>query len=107
MIISDIEKVTLLVFMFFLLPILFTLYKSRNYKIEFVNFVNLCNNSLKFQGLFILVLMPLSWILKKLYFNILLGESIYTFIVVAIFMYLPSLAFLNLIKLILKNKNFK
>lgn len=54
----------------------------------------------------VLFLIPVSWTLNKfdLIFGTIIGETTYTYIIIGIFMYLPSLAFLNLIKLIIEGR---
>ena len=107
MIVGNIEIVTILVTLFFLIPILWNIYKSEFFKnFSVVGLIGMFNKSLKIQGIIAIGLIPISWIWNKfdVIFDNIIAETTYTYIVVGIFMYLPSLAFLNFIKLIIENR---
>lgn len=110
MIIGNIEVVTVIVVLIFLIPVLWNFYIHRVFeKFSFVELIKTFNKSLIIQGIFAVALIPFSWIWNKFdfIFDYIVAETVYTYIVVGIFMYLPSLAFLNLIKIIIENKNQK
>lgn len=107
MIVGNIEIVTILVTLMFLIPILWNIYKSEFFKkFSIVGLIGMFNKSLKIQGIIPICLIPISWTWNKFdfIFDNVIAETIYTYIVVGIFMYLPSLAFLNFIKLIIENR---
>ena len=106
MMIGNIEIVTFLVIILFLGPIMWNIYNKFLEKITFIGLIKTFNKSLKIQGISIIYLIPISWILNKfnLIFGTIIGETTYTYIVIGIFMYLPSLAFLNLVKLIIESR---
>ena len=107
MIISNIGIVTISVILFFGCPILWNLNKAGRLKsLNFLSLIKTINISLKIQGIIGLSLIPLSIILNITDFKIgkLLGEATYTYLIVGIFMYLPALAFLNFIKLLIEGK---
>lgn len=107
MMIGNIEIVTFIVIILFLAPIIWNIYNSEFLeKISFIGLIKIFNKSLKIQGMNIIYLIPISWILNKFdfIFGTIIGETTYTYIVIGIFMYLPSLAFLNLIKLIIESR---
>jgi len=107
MMIGNIEIVTFLVIILFSIPVIWNIYNSKFLeKITFIGLIKIFNKSLKIQGITIIFLIPISWILNKFdfIFNTIIGETAYTYIVIGIFMYLPSLAFLNLVKLIIESR---
>jgi hypothetical protein len=107
MIIGNIEIVTIIVVLLFLIPVLWNTYKGELFKKNtFIGLVRTFNKSLKIQGILAFGLIPISgfWNKFDFIFDYIIGETVYTYIVVGIFMYLPSLAFLNLIKLILETR---
>jgi hypothetical protein len=107
MIVGNIEEVTVIVVLLFLIPVLWNFYINRIFeKFTFVELIKTFNKSLKIQGIIAVALIPFSWIWNKFdfVFDYIIAETVYTYIVVGIFMYLPSLAFLNLIKLILETR---
>lgn len=107
MIIGKAEIVTILVILLYLIPILWNIFKSEFYKTSsFVGLIKIFNESLKIQGIMAIGLLPISWTWNKLdfIFDYIIGDAVYTYIVIGIFMYLPSLAFLNFIKLLIENK---
>ncbi|WP_123812157.1 hypothetical protein [Mangrovimonas sp. DI 80] len=64
------------------------------------------NKSLIIQGIIAVSLIPITWITNKLNFKIgnEFSGATYIFIAIGVMFYLPALAFLNLIKLILQGK---
>ncbi len=105
MIVSNIEIVTVLVILLFLIPVLWHVFKEKFFeRISFVGLIKIFNKSLLIQGILALLIIPLSWIWNKsdFIFDSIIAETGYTYIVVGIFMYLPSLAFLNFVKLIIE-----
>ena len=107
MIIGSIEIVTIIVVLIFLIPVLWTFYIRRIFeKFTFIELIKTFNKSLLIQGISAMALIPFSWIWNKFDFNFdyIIAETAYTYIVVGIFMYLPSLALLNLMKLVLETR---
>jgi len=105
--IGNIEIVTFLVITLFSTPVIWNICNNKFLKkITFIELIKIFNKSLKIQGINIICLIPISWILNKFdfIFGTIIGETTYTYIVVGIFMYLPSLAFLNLVKLIIEGR---
>jgi hypothetical protein len=107
MIVGNIESVTILVILLFLTPILWHFYfLGLPRKFYFSKLVITFNQSLKPQGVIAIILILLSWIGNQANFtfdSIIVGTA-YTYLVIGIFMYLPSLGFLNLIKLLIERK---
>ena len=105
---DTIEIVTTLVILLFLIPILINIYKSRllqNFTI--IDLIKTLNKSLIVQLILALCLFPIVWIFKGLSWDYLEGitiEIVYTYIIVEIFMYLPILMIVNLIRLLIKYK---
>jgi hypothetical protein len=107
MIVSDIETVTILVILMFGIPILWNARKNGLLKsFSFIHLINTINKSLKMQGIIGLILIPLTWIWNTadFIFDSILTGTTYTYLVVGFFMYLPALAFLNFIKLLIEKK---
>jgi len=107
MIVSDIGTVTLLVILLFGIPILWNARKNGLSKsFSFIKLIKTINKSLKIQGVIGLILIPLTWILNSadFIFDSLLIGTTYTYLVIGFFMYLPALAFLNFIKLLIEGK---
>ena len=99
MIVDNIEIVTVLVILLFLIPIAWNGNKTGFKNISsYTKVIKLLNKSLLIQGILLLLLIPITWAWKTL------AGTFYTYYVVGIFMYLPSLAFLNLIKLIIEGR---
>ena len=107
MIITDIRIVNFLVVLLFGIPILWNARKSglKN-SFNYINLVRTINKSLKMQGIIGLILTPLAliWNLEGFILNDLLGGTIYNYLIIGIFMYLPALLFLNLMKLLIEKK---
>ena len=107
MIVSDIGTVTLLVILLFGIPILWNARKNGLSKsFSFIKLIKTINKSLKIQGVIGLILIPLTWIWNSadFIFDSLLIGTTYTYLVIGFFMYLPALAFLNFIKLLIEGK---
>ena len=107
MIVSDIETVTVLVILLFGIPILWNANKNGLLKsFSFIDLIKTINKSLKMQGIIGLILIPLTWIWNTadFIFDSILTGTTYTYLVVGFFMYLPALAFLNFIKLLVEKK---
>jgi hypothetical protein len=107
MIVSDIETVTILVILLLGIPILWNAHKNGLLKsFSFIDLIKTINKSLKMQGIIGLILIPLTWIWNTadFIFDSILTGTTYTYLVVGVFMYLPALAFLNLIKLLIEGK---
>jgi hypothetical protein len=111
MIVGNIAIVTVATILLFLIPILIVAKKQSLLKsFSWQNFLKVINKSLLFQVGIGLMLLLSGYLLDKIvYLNSdgnLVTDSIigtaYTFVVIGIFMYLPILALLNLINLILK-----
>jgi len=107
MIVSDIETVTVLVILLFGITILWN--ANKNGLLKFFSFIDLIktfNKSLKMQGIIGLILIPLTWIWNTadFIFDSILTGTTYTYLIVGFFMYLPALAFLNFIKLLVEKK---
>ncbi len=96
MIVGNIEIVTILVTLMFLIPILWNIYKSEFFKrFSIVGLIGMFNKSLKIQGIIAICLIPLSWTWNKVnfIFDYIIAETTHTYIVVGIFMNLASIAF--------------
>jgi hypothetical protein len=107
MIVSDIETVTILVILLFGIPILWNARKNGLLKsFSFIKLIKTINKSLKIQGIIGLILIPLTWTWNSadFIFDSVLTGTTYTYLVVGFFMYLPALAFLNFIKLLIEGK---
>ena len=107
MIVPDIEIVTILVIIFFGLPIIWNARKNGLWKsFNFIGLIKTINKSLTIQGIIGLILILLTWLLYSADINFLslVGGTTYTYLVIGIFMYLPALGILNLIKLGIKKK---
>ena len=105
MIVSDIKTVTILVILMFGIPILWNAHKNGLLKsFKFIDLIKTINKSLKTQGIIGLILIPLTWIWNTtdFIFDSILTGTTYTYLVVGFFMYLPALAFLNFIKLLIE-----
>ena len=105
MIVGNIEIVTFFVILLFLIPVLWNIYKSELFKkFSIVGLIKIFNKSLKLHGIIALCLILLTWVsnILDLKFDDILAETIYTFIVIGIFMYLPTLGILNLLKVTIK-----
>ena len=108
MIIGNIEIVTVIVVFIFLIPVLWNFYKDRIFeKFTFIKLIKIFNKSLKIQGVIAVIIMPFSWIWNKFDFtyDYVIAETGYTYIIVGIFMYLPTLGILNFVKLLFEEKN--
>ncbi|MCR9263104.1 MAG: hypothetical protein NXH86_03045 [Flavobacteriaceae bacterium] len=107
MIVPNIEIVTFLVIIFFGLPIIWSARKNELFKsFNFVGLVKAINKSLMVQGIIGLFLILMTWIWNSAdfkYDSLIVGTT-YTYVVIGLFMYLPALGILNLIKLIIENK---
>ena len=107
MIVSDIGTVTILVILMFGFPILWNARKNGLLKsFSFFELIKTINKSLKIQGIIGVILILLTWIWNsaEFKFDSLFTGTTYTYLVVGIFMYLPALGILNLVKLGIKEK---
>ena len=107
MIVFDIETVTILVILLFGIPIFWNARKKGLLKsFSFTKLIKTINKSLKIQGIIGLILIPLTWIWNSanFIFDSILTGATYTYLVIGFFMYLPVLAFLNFIKLLIEGK---
>ncbi|MBD0825504.1 hypothetical protein [Aestuariibaculum marinum] len=107
MIVSDIGTVTVLVILLFGLPILWNAKKNGLWKsLNLIGLIKTINKSLIIQGIIGLVLIPLTWLWNSadFKFDSLITGTTYTYLVIGLFMYLPALGILNLIKLIVEKK---
>lgn len=107
MIVGNIEIVAIIVTLLFLIPVLWNIYKSEFYKrFTIIGLVKIFNKSLIIQGVILIFLMFISWVWNKanFIFDDILAGTLYTYFVIGIFMYLPCLALLNLIKLIIEKQ---
>lgn len=107
MIVDNIGIVTFLVVLFFGVPILWNAKKNGLYKnLGFTKLIKTFNKSLIIQGIIGLILFILSWIWNSTdsTFDSLIVGTTYTYLVIGLFMYLPALGILNLIKLITHKK---
>jgi len=105
MIVSDIGTVTVLVILLFGLPILWNAKKNGLWKsFNIIGLINTINKSLIIQGIIGLILIPLTWLWNSadFKFDSLITGTTYTYLVIGLFMYLPALGILNLIKLGIK-----
>ena len=108
MIVSDITIVTILIVLLFGIPIVWNIYRSnlmRNFK--YISLLKIINKSLIIQGVILIVLIILSWIFdfnNFQYQSIVIGTT-YTYYIIGIFMYLPILGLLNLIRLLMEIKS--
>ena len=107
---GDFKIVTLLVIMFFSLPVFWNIYKLNTFiKFSFNKLIQTLNKSLVFQGAILIIGIPIAYLLNK--FDFILNEelvgAIYSYIVIAIYMYLPILGLFNIINYIYKKKNSK
>ena len=107
MIVGNIEIVAIIVTLLFLIPVLWNIYKSVFYK-KFTIFglVKIFNKSLIIQGAILIFLIFISWVWNKanFIFDDILAGTLYTYFIIEIFMYLPCLALLNLVKLIIEKQ---
>ncbi|WP_264554505.1 hypothetical protein [Flavobacterium sp. N1946] len=107
MIVGDIEIVTVLVILLFLIPVVWNIYKTEIFKkFSITRLIKILNKSLIIQVFIVIFLILVNWAWNKANFkfeNIIAG-TLYTYLVVGIFMYLPSLGILNLIKFILQKR---
>ena len=102
MIIDNIEIVTIVVFLLFIFPILWNVNRFRTKNItNFSKIIELLNNSLIIQSLLLIVLIPVSWI-----FKVLAGIT-YTYFIIGVFIYLPSLGLLNIANILMKKYSSK
>ncbi len=111
MIPGDVGIITVVTFLLFLIPILIVAKtQSLQKSFSFKNLLRSINKSLPLQIGLGLILLLSGYLLDKLVYvngngneftHIVIGTA-YTFNVVGLFMYLPSLALLNLINLLLK-----
>ena len=102
MIVPDIEIVTILVIIFFGLPIIWNARKNGLWKsFNFIGLIKTINKSLIIQGIIGLILILLTWLCNStdFKFDSLIVGTTYTYLTIGIFMYLPALGILNLIKL--------
>ena len=102
MIVPDIEIVTILVVLFFGLPIIWNARKNGLLKsFNFIGLIKTINKSLITQGLvgLILILLTLLWNSADFKFDSFVAGTTYTYLIIGIFMYLPALGILNLINL--------
>ena len=107
MIVENIGIVTLLVVLFFGIPILWNAQKNGLWKsFSLTRLIKTINKSLIIQGIIGLFLILLTWLSNSADINFLslIGGTTYTYLVIGIFMYLPALGILNLIKLGIKKK---
>lgn len=105
MIVSNIEVITILVVIFFGFPIILNARKNELWdSFNFIELINTINKSLIIQGIIglILILITLLWNSANFKFNSFIAETTYTYLIIGIFMYLPALGILNLIKLGIK-----
>jgi hypothetical protein len=110
MIVGNIEIVTIIVTLLFLIPVLWNIYKSEFYqRFTIFGLVKIFNKSLIIQGIIVICLIPVSWLWDKanFIFDDIIAGTLYTYFVIGIFMYLPSLALLNLVKLIIEKTTQK
>jgi len=102
MIVENIGIVTFLVVLFFGIPILWNSKKNGLFKnFDFGKLVKTINKSLIIQGIIGLILIILSWVWNssEFKFDSLIVGVTYTYLIIGIFMYIPALGILNLIKL--------
>lgn len=107
MIVDNIEIVTFLVILLFLIPILINIYKNRllnNFTI--IDLIKTFNKSLRIQGIIALCMFVFGFLSFNFGFleDIIIGTA-YTYIIVGIFMYLPILFILNLIRVLVEKIN--
>tara|TARA_R100000935_G_C2830213_1_gene164611 strand:- start:916 stop:1512 length:597 start_codon:yes stop_codon:yes gene_type:complete len=110
MIVSDIETVTVLVILLFGIPIFWNARKNGLLKsFSFIELIKTINKSLKIQAIIGLILIPLTWTWNSadFIFDSVLTGTTYTYLIIGFFMYLPALAFLNFIKLLIEGKSEK
>jgi len=107
MIVGNIEIVTVLVLLLFLIPVLWNIYNTEIFKkFTAIGLIKTLNKSLLIQGIIVIFLIPISWAWNKanLIFGDIIAGTFYTYFVIGIFMYLPSLGILNIIKLIIQKR---
>src|SRR5690606_15558139 len=105
MIVPNIEIVTILVVIFFGLPIIWNARKNGLWKsFNFIGLIKTINKSLIIQGIIGLILILLTWLWNSadFKFDSFIARTTYTYLIIGIFMYLPALVILNLIKLGIK-----
>ncbi|MBC3758534.1 hypothetical protein H7U19_08975 [Hyunsoonleella sp. SJ7] len=105
MIVPDIEIVTILVIIFFGLPIIWNARKNGLWKsFNFIGLIKTINKALIIQGVIGLILILLTWLWNSadFKFDSFVAGTTYTYLIIGIFMYLPALGILNLIKLGIK-----
>jgi hypothetical protein len=102
MIVDNIKIVTLIVILLFLIPIIWNGNKIGFRNISSLSkFIKLLNKSLIIQGIILLTLIPVTWFWKEL------AGTTYTYLVIGIFMYLPSLVLLNIVRIMIEKYNFR
>ena len=109
MIVDNIGIVSLIVVLLFGVPIIWNSQKNGLLKsFSFIKLIRTINKSLIIQGIIglILIILILIWNLFALEINLIIAGATYTYLVIGLFMYLPALGILNLIKLI-SVKKFK
>ena len=107
MIVENIGIVTFLVVLFFGVPILWNAQKNGLWKsFNLIGLIKTINKSLIIQGIIGLILIPLTWLWNSadFKFDSLISGTTYTYLIIGLFMYLPALGILNLIKLIAEKK---
>ena len=105
MIVENIGIVTFLVVLFFGVPILWNAQKNGLWKsFNFIGLIKTINKSLIIQGIIGLILILLTWLWNSadFKFDSFVAGTTYTYLIIGIFMYLPALGILNLIKLGIK-----
>ncbi len=107
MIPGNFRIVSILVVLFFLVPILINIYKAKFWnKIEFQIFVKIINKSLILQVIILVVgvltLLVINNFVGEFIFKDEIAGSVITYFVIGGFCYLPSVVLLNLIKFLLK-----
>ncbi|WP_422351137.1 hypothetical protein [Flagellimonas sp.] len=106
MIVSDIGIVTVITILLFGLPILWSAKKKGLWSsFSFVGLLKLLNISLLIQVIVGLILILVTWLWNLSEFEIpsLLGGTTYTYLVIGLMIYLPTLVVLNLLNLLFKN----
>ena len=96
-----------LIILFFAIPILYNLLTHPlQHKTLFGKIILVLNYSIKHQIIFWIVLIPVVYVRNKFNFNYdnVLTDVWYWSAIIYIFMYLPILAFLNFIRLIIENQ---
>lgn len=110
MIVSDIGLVTIITILLFGLPILWSAKKKGLWSsFSFVRLLKSLNISLLIQVIVGLILILVNWLwnLSKFEIPSLLGGTTYTYLVIGLIIYLPTMVVLNLLNLLLKNVSNK